>query len=344
MGLFAACSSPTCRPRSLPPGARAIHAYPTFFSSSSWTWGFPIGCACSALPVICPCNVCRVALCRCVISLERTEAVGAAPALDFCLDHVNDDFASDPHSPSPQTGVTASSPEPAPPSVPHLSSLSAASHADVSIRLPSDSSSVERSAFMHVADAMVSATAHTALAPLRALSASLKSSSASGRSAARAHSITNVEDGGEVDEIGFRRTRSAPSGATAAAPDAPPAPSAIRTQSDAVHQLQRSASSPATVDNSGGLQRVRSVGRAVAAVVDSIAAVFKEQQPFTCLICSDDFPVELRCSLPCTSPACSSMCVGRVGCDRAPPCDLRFLQDGLQELRAEKYRGECERW
>ena len=253
-------------------------------------------------------------LCRCVISLERTEAVGAAPALDFCLGHMNDDFASDPHAPAPAA--------PAPPSSTPRPALSVSSPADVSISLGQASSTVERSAMMQAADNVVAATAHTALAPLRALSAALKSSSSSPRSAARAsatrpHSVTKADDTVECDAIGARRTRSAPSGAAASAAPSGAAAStvsdasvrdAIRIKS-AVPQFQRSASTPETVANPGGMQRVRSAGRAVAAAVDSLAGVFKQQQPFACLICGEDFPVELRCDLPCAAPTCASMCV-----------------------------------
>jgi hypothetical protein len=266
-------------------------------------------------------DLCRVMLCRCVISLERTEAVGAAPALDFCLGHMNDDFASDPHAPAPAA--------PAPPS-PSLTlslsstprpALSVSSPADVSISLsPAPStlpSTLERSAMMQAADTIVAAAAHTALAPLRALSHTLKLSSSSPRSAARAsstrpNSVTQADAAVECDAIAARRTRSAPTGAAAtAAADAPPVPGAVRTKSAAVPQFQRSASTPETVANPGRLQRVRSAGLAVTAAVHAFAGAFQQQQPFPCLICGDDFPVELRCDLPCASPACASMCVAR---------------------------------
>lgn len=278
-----------------------------------------------------------------MISLERTEAVGAAPALDFCLGHMNDDFATDPHAPAPAA--------PAPPSpTPSLAprpALSVSSPADVSISLSPASSTVERSAMMQAADTIVAAAAHTALAPLRALSASLKSSSSSSprspahASATRPNSVAQADETVECDAIGARRTRSAPTGAAAtAAADTPPVTGALRTKSAAVPQFQRSASTPETVANPGRLQRVMSAGRAVTAAAHSLAGAFKQQQPFPCLICGDDFPVELRCDLPCASPACASMCVARACRARTLAhwhTDARFWQDGVQELRATQH-------
>jgi len=48
----------------------------------------------------------------------------------------------------------------------------------------------------------------------------------------------------------------------------------------------------------------------VAAVREASGGVFNESPPFMCLICSDDYPVELQCALPCGKPQCQDACVG----------------------------------
>lgn len=262
--------------------------------------------------------------------MERTGSVGSAPALDFCLEHINDDFAGDPHTSAPSASAAAAA---ATTAVSHATSSDvskggvrpplspAADAADVHVTIDSASSSIEKSSMIQVADAIVSVTAQTAAAPLRALSASLNfkrttSSSSSTRlhpshSSSLARSISEAEAGDiaacatlgadDLNTIVARRTRSAPA-ASVATSDIP----TIRPASVTVQRHERSPSASDTRAAPSPLQRFASAGRAAVAAVDTaISGVFKDAPPFMCIICSDDFPVELRCALPCNSPTCT---------------------------------------
>ncbi len=258
--------------------------------------------------------LCDELFCSCVIALERTGAVGSAPALDFCLEHVNDDFAGDPHSPAPSpvpAAATAAVSQPSSSANRPRPPLSTVDAPDVQISINSASSSVERSVMHQVADAIFSATAQTAAAPLRALSASLsfKRDASLARFASSAplplsrpisehvEAATVVAD--EVVASDTRRTRSAPAAVTAS--DSRPNASASATE------LQVTRGSSVQDDAraaSGTLQRLTSAGRAAVAAV---SGVFIAPPPFGCVICSDDYPIELRCALPCNKQTCSDM-------------------------------------
>jgi hypothetical protein len=280
---------------------------------------------------------------RCVIALERTECVGAAPALDFCLEHVCDDFAGDPHAAAPSASaalvtaalLTAADDHQSNSPPRSRPALSTADHADVRLSVSSASSSIEshasshastasadpsRSVIVRVADGIVSATAAAAAAPLRALSASLsggrgssshsRANSDADRVAVAASSAAPFDPSEDAD---VRRTRSAPAGPASAAAS-PPQPHALhRSLSDT--NAAALASAPATSASAdvptSALRRFASAGRAAVAAVDSaLAGVFKAQPPpFTCSICSDELPVEMRCALPCGKQLCADMCV-----------------------------------
>jgi hypothetical protein len=276
---------------------------------------------------------------RCVIALERTECVGASPALDFCLEHVSDNFAGDPHAAAPSATaalVTAADDHQSNSPPRSRPALSTADHADVRLSVSSASSSIEshasshallasaepsRSVIVRVADGIVSATAAAAAAPLRALSASLsggrgsssrsRADSDADRVAVAASSAAPFDPSEDAD---VRRTRSAPAGPASAAAS-PPQPHALHRSLSDTTNAAALASAPATSATAdvptSALRRFASAGRAAVAAVDSaLAGVFKAQPPpFTCSICSDELPVEMRCALPCGKQLCADMCV-----------------------------------
>jgi hypothetical protein len=291
------------------------------FSSSCWRWAFLIGCerpACLLRQYI------HFTTGRCVIALERTESVGSAPALDFCLEHVNDDFAGDPHY-----SAAAAQPSSSPLQLRTASTPVGAADVRLSVNV---ASSAERSTIVKVADTIVSTTAQTASVPLRALSASLSfkrspASSLSGTStpdslsrapsnaapepvalAPKKNISAAFDQSDDLSHADTRRTRSAPA-ASGAVSDHSPGSREARPPSAVPPSLQRNASVP--IDSNAAvrtLQLFASAGRAAVAAVDSaLSGVFNEPPPFMCVICSDDFPIELRCQLPCSHPTCSDM-------------------------------------
>jgi len=258
-----------------------------------------------------------------VIALERTHSVGAAPALDFCLEHMNDSFAGDPHAPAPAATAapTTTAPAVATTSSPlQQTRQSSAAPNDIAITMTA-SSSIERSTLMQVADTIVSTAAQSAAAPVRVISSSRPSKSSSAASFTRTRSSTlsgadasqsssPIDPHEEFDRPNPRRSHSAPAGPAATAGILPVAPR-VSVSADAEggtsspQPLQRFSSAPTT------LQRFASAGRAaVAAVLTASGGLgFNEAPPFTCLICCDEYPVELRCALPCDIPQCHDACV-----------------------------------
>ena len=297
-----------------------------------------------------------------MIALERTHSVGAAPALDFCLEHTNDSFAGDPHAPAPAATAapTTTAPAVATTSSPlQQTRQSSAAPNDIAITMTA-SSSIERSTLMQVADTIVSTAAQSAAAPVRVISSSLPSKSSSAASSTRTRSSTlsgadasqsssPIDPHEEFDRPNPRRSQSAPAGPAATAGILPVAPR-VSVSADAEggtsspQPLQRFSSAPTT------LQRFASAGRAAVAAVRTATGIH-EAPPFLCLICCDEYPVELRCALPCDKPQCHDACVDLLLplLLLLPPPPWRFFSDprvfqaGVHELRRNEHQSECER-